>query len=216
MAAAVAGMTALRMALEHPERPLHDRLLLAALIGLVPLISLTTHEFGHLIAAAWLGLAPRAVVLKAFSGGAVLSRPCPMPWKEALFALAGPAANLAFAAFAGIVAALVEPGPLHTLVGLVVAFNLATGVICLLPCFPLDGGLALRALRWHATGDRARATREAQRVGRRIGWTLLGLGWLGAARPLGWALMLAGVLMLLGPALAHRSRTGILDIAAIP
>ena len=54
--------------------------------------------------------------------------------------------------------------------------NLILALLSLLPAMPLDGGRAVRALAWARSGDRDRASRTTARVGRMVGWTILGVG----------------------------------------
>jgi CBS domain-containing protein len=54
--------------------------------------------------------------------------------------------------------------------------NLALAIFNLLPGFPLDGGRLLRATIWRMTGSLRTATRVASKVGRALGWALIGLG----------------------------------------
>ena len=54
--------------------------------------------------------------------------------------------------------------------------NLILGVISLVPAMPLDGGRVVRAVAWARNGDRDQATRVTARVGRMVGWTIIGVG----------------------------------------
>ena len=54
--------------------------------------------------------------------------------------------------------------------------NAALLVFNLIPGFPLDGGRIARAVAWWRTGDRARATRFAARLGRGVSVLMIGFG----------------------------------------
>ena len=54
--------------------------------------------------------------------------------------------------------------------------NLILGVLSVVPAMPLDGGRVVRAFAWSRHGDRDRAYRTTARVGRMVGWTILGAG----------------------------------------
>jgi len=77
--------------------------------------------------------------------------------------------------------------PIGRIAGLLLlAFNL-------LPAFPLDGGRLLRAALWGAMGDELGATRAAVGVSRRLAYTLIAVGLLGALRGIPGGLWLAFV-----------------------
>ena len=56
--------------------------------------------------------------------------------------------------------------------------NVSLLVFNLIPAFPLDGGRIARAIAWHVTGDRPRATRFAATLGQVFAYVLIGLGHL--------------------------------------
>jgi CBS domain-containing protein len=62
------------------------------------------------------------------------------------------------------------------LVSVLVGFNLLLLGFNLVPAFPLDGGRIARAIAWRVTGDRARATRFAARLGQAFAVLLIGYG----------------------------------------
>ena len=59
---------------------------------------------------------------------------------------------------------------------LIGGLNLVLGLVSLLPGLPLDGGRVVRALAWAHSGDQDRAGRLAARVGRMLGWAIVGGG----------------------------------------
>ena len=71
--------------------------------------------------------------------------------------------------------------------------NLLLLAVNLLPAFPLDGGRLLRAALWGAMGDELGATRAAVGVSRRLAYTLIAVGLLGALRGIPGGLWLAFV-----------------------
>ena len=78
----------------------------------------------------------------------------------------------------GVLVGSVIPGSAPIAGGVVVVgvLNLILGVLSVLPAMPLDGGRVVRAFAWSRYGDRDRAYRTTARVGRMIGWTILGAG----------------------------------------
>ena len=56
------------------------------------------------------------------------------------------------------------------------ALNVILAGISLLPGMPLDGGRVVRALAWARTKDRDRAGAVTARVGRLLGFTVIGVG----------------------------------------
>src|SRR5690606_7349288 len=69
-----------------------------------------------------------------------------------------------------------DTNPALALVAWLALVNAVLLVFNLLPGFPLDGGRIARAIVWHFTGDRARATRFAGRLGQGLAWLLMGAG----------------------------------------
>ncbi len=202
-----------------------------ALVCTVLLIgTIVAREALHVVASRVLGV-PRTritfVLLGARSDG-----DAPTPGREAAAALVGPLTSLVIGALAAAAAMLVELGGAHTwsltdppstwpaVLALVLwaigVSNLAMAAFNLLPAFPLDGGLILRAGLWRAIGERAPATRLASRVGQAIGlWLVaigitatfgfdLGLGAFGVALGV-WLVFLGGILFTWASAQASRS-----------
>jgi Zn-dependent protease len=134
------------------------------------------------------------VTLFLFGGLSELRSEPPGPGAELVIALVGPLTSLALGALCLLgVAASAGPGfgalaevdpvgaigtlsPLTTLLLWLGPLNLMLGVFNLIPGFPLDGGRALRALFWKATGDRDRATRWASVAGQAAGWAMMAWG----------------------------------------
>jgi Zn-dependent protease/predicted transcriptional regulator len=145
-----------------------------AIFGIVVL-----HELGHALAARRYGIATRDITLLPIGGVARLERMPREPRQELVIALAGPAVNFALAAllFVGLaltghvasfahVAAL-DAGFLNrALVERLVGVNLWLGGFNLIPAFPMDGGRVLRAALAMRSGNYARATELAARIGR--------------------------------------------------
>jgi CBS domain-containing protein len=73
-------------------------------------------------------------------------------------------------------AALVQLGPVPTLLAWLGPINILIGLFNLIPAFPLDGGRILRAIIWSVSGDLRRATRWAAGIGQVIGWLFIAAG----------------------------------------
>jgi Zn-dependent protease len=174
----------------------------ALLAGL--LASLVAHELAHAVVARRYG-APGEEIRIGFFGGTGHGRheyatPRGL-WRAAA---AGPAASLALAgASAGITLGLAGLGGLGAgrlpveVFAFLAWFNALLAVLNLLPGAGLDGGRLVQAWAWARSGDRARATVTAARVGQFAGALLvaggvamLALGYLGGI----WA-GLAGLAM---------------------
>jgi len=118
-----------------------------ALLGVAIIISLLTHEFGHVFAVKWFLKGESTVVLWML-GGLTLHQPAPRPGQRLGIALLGPAFGLGLGIFAVAAALLLPraaPPILHGFVSMLAAINLLWTGFNLLPIVPLDGGQALRA-----------------------------------------------------------------------
>lgn len=161
-----------------------DLILMAAAAGGVLFFgSVFMHELSHSLVALRRGLSVRRIRLFIFGGVSEIEEEASSPSDELLVTLAGPVASIVL----GIVFllggwALSGQWAMLSRIALILGVaNVAIGLFNLLPGLPLDGGRLLRALIWHRSGDRARATKLAVTTGR----------WLGAL------LMVAGVALML-------------------
>jgi Zn-dependent protease len=169
---------AVRWAAPHgAEGAVFGALLMAALFACVAL-----HEMGHALAARWLGIPVREIVLLPIGGVALLARTPRRPLHELLIAAAGPLVNVAIALGLGIflvasgrfpatgrellAAGFAEPS-LSTALFWLLGSNVALVVFNLLPAFPMDGGRILRALLAMPLGF-TRATRVAATLGQTL------------------------------------------------
>ena len=145
-----------------------------AVFGIVVL-----HELGHALTARRFGIATRDITLLPIGGVARLERMPREPRQELLIAIAGPAVNVALAAvlyvglaLTGGVPSMADAASLdaaflsRALPARLIGINLWLAGFNLIPAFPMDGGRVLRALLAMRTGNYARATELAARVGR--------------------------------------------------
>jgi hypothetical protein len=102
---------------------------------------------------------------------------------ELAFAAAGPAVTAVLALLFGAIAAALPtttPEALRAVLDYLFFVNVAILALNLLPAFPLDGGRIALALIWSRDHDLRQATIVAARLGRVLGWGLIGLGVLAA------------------------------------
>ena len=150
----------------------------AAAGGLLFLGSVFLHELSHSLVALRRGLSVRRIRLFIFGGVSEIEEEASTPSDELFVTLAGPAASLGLGvAFLGLgwalAGALRMPARIALILGVA---NLSIAVFNLLPGLPLDGGRMLRALVWHRSGDRTRATKLAVGTGRALGAFLVVAG----------------------------------------
>ena len=155
------------------------------LIGLVVafafLGTVIAHELAHALVGRRRGVSTSVIQLGFIGGLAPLSIEARHPRDELVIALAGPLVSLLVAGLAIPAAMLAGAGGggLAAVAGgilVVGGLNLVLGLLSLLPGMPLDGGRVVRALAWAGTRDRDRASAVAARVGRLLGFTLVGVG----------------------------------------
>ena len=164
---------------------------LAVASALLFFLSVLLHELGHAVVARRNNIGIVGIDLWMFGGVAKMERDTDSPGVEFRVAAAGPLVTLligaacfgtgvaiagaggamdsAFFDSAGSDAVLAVLGYLTLINGLLLVFNLV-------PAFPLDGGRIARAVIWWRTGDRARATRLAARMGRGFSFLVMAAG----------------------------------------
>ncbi|MHC4957167.1 MAG: metalloprotease [Planctomycetota bacterium] len=129
------------------------------LIALV--ISLLTHEFGHVFAVRWF-LKSHSVVVLWGLGGLCIHEPTPVIRKRIGISLMGPAFGFVLGGVSWAVSHYLVPedatAPLLAFMGAMVFINVVYTALNLLPIVPLDGGqAALAALESRLGPARARA-----------------------------------------------------------
>jgi Zn-dependent protease/predicted transcriptional regulator len=181
LVAVVTLLGAQQAALTAPGLAAPVQWLIGVAIAVGFLVSVVAHELAHALVGRRYGVQSTTIVLGLVGGLAPLSIQAPRPRDELAIALAGPLLSLALGgillAFA-VLEAIVAPG-LGALAGSLVvlgALNVILAGISLLPGMPLDGGRVVRALAWARTNDRDRAGAVAARVGRLLGFTVIGVG----------------------------------------
>ena len=167
--------------------------LLATISALLFFLSILLHELGHAWVAIRNGIPIEGINLWLFGGVAKLGRDTQSPGEEFRVAIAGPLVTLAIAVLCFVLGMLVSgsdallessafendvAGATTAVLGYLFTINVVVLVFNLIPGFPLDGGRIARAIVWWRTGDRNRSTRLAARLGRGVGWLMVGLGLL--------------------------------------
>lgn len=121
-------------------------------IGLVGLfVVIWSHEMGHIAAGWWYQIPTRMITLSPLGGLAHMTGRMPSPRAELVVTLAGPAVHLVWLAVFWPLELLLSPATVWTTwygfsVWYLAVLNKGLLLFNLLPCFPLDGGRALRAL----------------------------------------------------------------------
>jgi Zn-dependent protease len=138
-------------------------------------VALLLHELAHSVVAKAKGLRVRAITLFALGGVSQIESEASDAKSEFLIAIAGPLTSiviggvfLALARLAGWPAGSEPTTPLPAVLLWLGYINLALAGFNMIPGYPLDGGRVLRAAIWGVTGNQARATRAAARVGEAI------------------------------------------------
>lgn len=133
-----------------------------------------THEMGHIFAGRRYGIPTPLITLSPLGGVAHMSAGAPSPGKEIVIALAGPVVHLFWLVPVAPLYFLIEWGTLrpsgwmsdpgYNLLWTLFWLNVGLMAFNLLPCFPMDGGRALRgflAKKMHPN----RATLIATKIG---------------------------------------------------
>jgi Zn-dependent protease/CBS domain-containing protein len=142
-------------------------------------LSVLVHELSHTVLALRSGLPVRRISLHVLGGVSEIERPAATPGREAGIALAGPLVSLLLAGVGFLAEEATEPGTvLRLLAWALMLSNLMVGLFNLLPGLPLDGGRALSAAVWRATGRRHTGTVVAGWAGRVLAVLVLGAPFL--------------------------------------
>jgi Zn-dependent protease len=136
--------------------------------------SLLVHELGHVRAARRLAGIRSAAVSLIWAGAATRFEGSYANGREqAKVAIAGPQASFVLAI--SLLLAVFLPMPIvgKELLLILVFFNVAIGVLNLVPAHPLDGHKLAVGLLWCATGSEKKARKVIRRIG--IGWAVVEL-----------------------------------------
>ena len=155
--------------------------LIGVAVALLFFVSVIAHELAHAIVGRRRGVPATSIVLGFIGGLAPLGIQAARARDELVIAVAGPAVSLVIGVvllLAGMLVGTIAPSTAPVSGGVVVVgvLNLILALLSLLPAMPLDGGRAVRALAWARSGDRDKASRTTARVGRMVGWTIMGVG----------------------------------------
>jgi Zn-dependent protease len=154
--------------------------------------SLIVHELGHALVARREGIEVERIDLFLFGGLTQMSRDARTPGEDFRIAAAGPAATLGFVLVClAVDLAIVGPHrlvhaaaldgtvpitPVLLALSWLLFWNLLLLIFNLIPAFPLDGGRIARAAVWRVTGEKARGTQVAARLGQGFALVLGGVG----------------------------------------
>ena len=193
---------------------------LATVSALLFFLSILLHELGHAFVAIRNGIPIEGIDLWMFGGVAKLGRDTDSAGVEFRVAIAGPLVTLGIVVLCFVLGMAVSgsdqllessafeggvAGATTAVLGYLMSINLLVLLFNLIPGFPLDGGRIARAIVWWRTGDRNRATRLAARLGRGVGWLMVGVGL--AMLFLGWDWLFGLWLAFIGFFLASAARS---------
>jgi Zn-dependent protease len=118
------------------------------------LISVLLHELGHAVTSRHSGIGVRGITLEMLGGYTEMEREAPRPGVELYVSLAGPVVSLVLGLLAAAAALLLPPGGIPETFAFQLALsNVVVALFNALPGLPLDGGRALQAVVWKASGD---------------------------------------------------------------
>ena len=155
----------------------------AVVTGLLFFTAILLHELSHAAVAKARGLPVRSITLFALGGLALIEKEANDAKTEFWIGLVGPIASILIGAVClglawafGWSLAVAPHTPLAAMLMWLGVINIGLALFNLIPGFPLDGGRVLRAVIWWATGDAARSTRIAARVGQFIAFAFIVFG----------------------------------------
>ena len=179
--ALIAFIGAQQASLSDPTLNPAVQLVIGLAVALLFLATVIAHELAHALVGRRRGVPTNTIVLGFIGGLAPLSIQASTARDELAIAVAGPLVSFVLGAVlsvAGVLLGTLVPSSTPIAGGIVVVgvLNLILGVLSVVPAMPLDGGRVVRAFAWSRHGDRDRAYRTTARVGRMVGWTILGAG----------------------------------------
>src|ERR671937_219099 len=169
----------LRLATLYPELSGGGAVGLAILATVLFFGSVLVHELAHALVSQARGIRVQDITLFLFGGATRARVESRGPGDEFLIALVGPLTSGLLAGLFGLVAGVggdLLSRPLAGTLGYLAWTNLLLAAFNLVPGFPLDGGRLLRSAIWKATGSLGRATQVASLSGQAVGWLLVAAG----------------------------------------
>jgi Zn-dependent protease/predicted transcriptional regulator len=174
------GLSAGRLPDAHPGLSTPSYVAVGVGTAILFFVSILLHEVAHAIVATRSGVGVEGIVLWLFGGVAKMEGDAPTPGAAFRIAVAGPltsvALGLVFLAISAMYGDLGLPGLVGDGARWLGIINLVLAAFNMVPGAPLDGGRALRAVLWSATGDRDRSGVLAARAGRVVGYVVIALG----------------------------------------
>jgi Zn-dependent protease/predicted transcriptional regulator len=155
-------------------------LALAVTTAILFFLSLLLHELAHSVVAQSRGLPVREITLFALGGVSQIEKEPSSAKMEFWMAFVGPLTSACIGLLCLTLSGMsgVASKPITAMISWLGYINLALAGFNMIPGYPLDGGRILRALIWWKTGDVARSTRMASRVGQLVAFIFIGFGML--------------------------------------
>jgi Zn-dependent protease/predicted transcriptional regulator len=167
----------------HPEWGGGVIWILAIVTGLLFFVALVLHELSHAVVAKARGLPVHSITLFALGGVARIEREAADPNTEFVMGIVGPITSAVIGAACLGLAWATDWTPMETPAAPLTAMlvwlgyiNIGLAIFNMIPGFPLDGGRILRAVIWWKTGNAARSTRIAARVGQLVAIAFIAFG----------------------------------------
>ncbi|HYE66664.1 MAG TPA: site-2 protease family protein [Pyrinomonadaceae bacterium] len=157
----------------------------AIITGLLFFVAILLHELSHAVVAKARDLPVRAITLFALGGVAQIEKEAADAKTEFWMGIVGPITSVLIGliclglAWAFGWSPTVSPFPQSPLLAMLMwlgFINIVLAIFNMIPGFPLDGGRVLRAIIWWVTGDVARSTRIAARVGQFVAFGFIIIG----------------------------------------
>ncbi len=179
----IAGLVVYQIYLDLPHRApgfSNDIYFWYALIGAVLFFSsILWHEFAHALVAKAFGYHVQRIVLNVLGGIAVLEQEARRATHEFWIAISGPLSSAILGGgFLGAQLFFEEGSVIAALFYWLGMINLLLAAFNMLPGFPLDGGIVLRAVIWLITQNHLTASRLASYVGQFMAALLIMFGFV--------------------------------------